>query len=300
MNRQKLLLTVILLSTSLLIFGQTADEFKAEKSELQTQLSELQGQVNQLQGRINTINNELELLGGWSTGTFGTLGFNLSRFNNWIKGANPNAVSSTILGSFSGFANKKTANSFFRNNVNINLGWQKLDINTTEGEATKFERVADVLRINSIYGRNVSSKLALSALGEYNTALLSNFNNPGILDLGVGFTILPIQNMVVVLHPINYHWVFGDNPDFSSALGAKMVADYVKTFFGGITWRSNLTAFVPYSSQEPSLREYTWVNGLSFSAWKGIGVGIDYAFRNAAVEFDGLQSYLIIGLSYSL
>ncbi|HMQ05653.1 MAG TPA: DUF3078 domain-containing protein [Saprospiraceae bacterium] len=280
--------------------AQTSEELKAEKGEIQSQIHTLQGQVGQLQSRLNAINNELEIMGGWTTGAFGTMGFNLSRFNNWIKGANPNAVSSTILGTFSGFANKKTETSFFRNNLNLNLGWQKLDINTADGDPAKYEKIADVLRINSIYGRNLSKKFALSALGEYNTALLTHLNNPGILDIGAGFTLLPVQNLILVLHPLNYHWVFGDNPAFSSALGTKMVADYVRTFPGGLTWRSNLTGFLPYTSQEPTLREYTWVNGLSFSAWKGIGVGIEYAFRNAAVEFNGMQSYFIVGLSYSL
>jgi hypothetical protein len=279
---------------------KTIEELNAEKSQISAQIGALQGQIDPLQAQVNSINSQLEVLKGWKTGTFGTIGFNQSTFNNWIKGANPNSTSSTISASFNGFANRKAPNYFWRNSGNINLGWQKLDINTEEGEDAGFERVADVLRITSLYGRNITPKLALSALGEYNTALLSNINNPGILDLGAGFTWNPEDNLVVVLHPVNYHWVFGDNPAFGSALGAKLVVDYVKTFPAGITWRSNLTSFLPYQSQMPSLKEYTWTNGFAFSAWKGIGVGIEYALRNAEVEFDGTQSYFVLGLSYAL
>lgn len=298
-NLFTIIILVMVVSTG---FSQekTMEELKAEKAALAEQIGALQGQIDPLQAQVSAINSQLEVLGGWKKGTFGTIGFNQSTFNNWIKGANPNSTSSTISASFNGFANRKAPDYFWRNSAIVNLGWQKLDIDTEEGEDTGFERIADVLRITSLYGRNLTSKLALSALGEYNTALLSNFNDPGILDLGVGFTWNPEDNLVVVVHPLNYHWVFGDNPAFDSALGAKVVADYVRTFPGGVTWRSNLTGFLPYKSQEPSLREYTWTNGLAFSAWRGIGVGIEYALRNAAVEFDGTQSYFVLGLSYAL
>lgn len=298
---------LLLLLMVFITFGlqaQDVEALKAEKAELKAQIAELNGQVGPLQSQVDAIDGQLEILGGWKTGTFGTLGFNLSKFNSWIKGANPNSTSSTILAAFNGFANKKSESSFWRNSANINLGWQKLDINTDEGEDAEYEKIADVLKITSLYGRNISPKIALSALGEYNTALLENFNNPGILDMGVGFTFLPVENLVVVVHPVNYHWVFGDLDQFENALGAKIVADYVKTFEGGITWRSNLTTFQSYSSKDPSLSEYTWTNGISFSAWKGIGVGIEYAIRNAPVETFGLdsdnQSYFILGLSYAL
>lgn len=286
------------------VSAQEVDALSSEKDELSAQIAELQGQLAPLQSRVDAINKELQILGGWQTGTFGTLGFNLSSFNSWIKGANPNSTSSTILAAFNGFANRKNDSWFWRNSGTINLGWQKLDINTEEGEDADFEKVADVLRISSLYGRNVSAKVAISALGEFNSSLLENFNNPGILDLGAGVTLLPIENLVVVVHPLNFHWVFGDAAQFDSGLGAKLVADYSKTFDGGITWRSNLTSFLAYSDNDPSLSEYTWTNSIAFNAWKGIGVGIEYAIRNAPVETFGLesnnQSYFILGLSYAL
>lgn len=299
--KNSLFIICALVLLALPVFSQEEmNNLKSEKEELSAQIAALQGQLDPLQARVNEIDDRLTILSGWNTGTFGTLGFNQSSFNNWIKGANPNSTSSTIAASLNGFANKKSEKSFWRNSGIVNLGWQKLDINTEEGEDEGFQKIADVLRITSLYGRNLTPKLALSALGEYNTAILSNFNNPGILDIGAGFTWLPIENMVVVVHPLNYHWVLGDNPAFESALGAKVVADYVRTFPGGVTWRTNLTGFLPYQSFDPSLSEYTWTNGISFSAWKGIGVGLEYAIRNAEVEFDGTQTYLVLGLSYAL
>lgn len=303
--KKSLLLIMFFLSIGATgLLAQDVDALKAEKAELSAQIAELKGQLSPLQGRVDAINGELEILGGWKTGTFGTLGFNLSSFNSWIKGANPNSTSSTVLAAINGFANKKSEKSFWRNSANINLGWQKLDIDTEEGEDAGYEKIADVLKITSLFGKNISSKVAISALGEYNTALLENVNNPGILDIGAGITLLPADNLVVVVHPANMHWVFGDATEFDSGLGAKIMADYNKTFANGITWRSNLTSFLAYSSKDPSLSEYTFTNGISFSAWQGIGVGIEYAIRNAPVETFGLasntQSYFILGLSYAL
>ena len=59
--------------------------------------------------------------------------------------------------------------------------------------------------------------------------MLNNFNDPGYLDVGVGATWTPIENLIVVIHPLNYNFVFADNDAiFESSLGAKIVADYTR------------------------------------------------------------------------
>lgn len=272
--------------------AQTLEELQTMKAEKETAMSALQSEIAGLKAQIDA-------LPGWDVGAFGTLGFNLSNFNNWVKGANPNAVSSSIRATVNAFANYDEPKYFWRNSGGINLGWQKLDIDADDGTDTDFEQVADVLKLTSLYGYKINEKLALSALGEYNTSILTNLNNPGILDLGVGFTWTPVKNMVVVVHPINYHWVFGDNPDFSNALGAKIVADYTRELVPGLTWKTNLTTFLSYKSSDPSLNEWTWVNSFGFNLWKGIGVGLEFGLRNAEVESPDGQSYWVMGLSYA-
>ena len=49
-----------------------------------------------------------------------------------------------------------------------------------------FQQATDVFNITSLYGYKLSDNFAISALGEYRTTFLSNFNDPGYLDLGVG------------------------------------------------------------------------------------------------------------------
>ncbi len=294
----KRLLTLLFLSfTTLVVVAQEIDQAQLIDS-LKSLKAEKEAAVKELQGEISSIKGQIDALPGWDVGSFGTLGFNLSNFNNWQKGANPNAVSSAIRASVNAFANYDEPKLFWRNSGGINLGWLKLDTDVDDNEDADFEQVADVLKLTSLFGYKITEKIAISSLAEYNTSILSNFNNPGILDFGVGFTWTPIQNMVVVVHPINYHWVFGDNPQFDSGLGTKIVADYTRELVPGLTWKTNFTTFLAYKSTDPSLSEWTWTNSFGFNVWKGIGVGLEFGLRNAEVESPDGQSYWVLGISY--
>ncbi|NND33278.1 MAG: DUF3078 domain-containing protein [Saprospiraceae bacterium] len=273
--------------------AQTLEELQATKAEKKAALSTLQSE-------LAAINAQIEALPGWDVGTFGTLGFTLSSFDNWIKGANPNAVSSSIAASLNAFANYDNDKLFWRNSGGVNFGWQKLDTDLEDNVDAEYEQVADILKISSLFGYKINPKIAGSALLDYNTSLLSNFNNPGILDMGIGFTWTPLKNMVVVVHPLNLHIVLGDDPTFGDALGTKFFVDYRKELVTGLTWKSNLTSFLPYSSSEPSLAEWTWTNGFGFNLWKGIGVGIEFGLRKAEVESPKAQNFWVIGISYAI
>lgn len=293
----KRLFTLLLLSISTLVVAQEMDQAQLVDS-LKSLKAEKEAAVKELQGEISSIKGQIDALPGWEVGSFGTLGFNLSNFNNWQKGANPNAVSSAIRASVNAYANYDQPKLFWRNSGGINLGWLKLDTDVDDNEDAEFEQVADVLKLTSLFGYKLTDKLAMSSLAEYNTSILSNFNDPGILDFGLGFTWTPVQSMVVVVHPVNYHWVFGDNPEFDNGLGAKIVADYTRELVPGLTWKTNLTTFLAYKSTDPSLSEWTWTNSFGFNVWKGIGVGLEFGLRNAEVESPEGQSYWVLGISY--
>ena len=59
------------------------------------------------------------------------------------------------------------------------------------------------------------------------------------------------------------------------------MASYKRELVKGLNWNTNLTAFLPYSSSDPSLSEWTWINSFGFNLWKGIGVGLEFGLRNA-------------------
>ena len=309
---KKLLFAVTLMLTVSFGFSQTKEELQAQKSEKQAAADALQAEANALQAQIDA-------LPGWRVGAFGTIGGSLSNFNNWYSQGAPNNSSGSIGITFNGYANLIQEKFFWRNSLNTNLNWVKLDNKDTDLDDDSFNPTTDVFNITSLYGRNITEKLAASTLLEYRTTLLNNFNDPGYLDLGVGVTWTPITDLIVVIHPLNYNFVFskGDTV-FESSLGAKIVADYTRQI-GDINFKTNLSMFQSYKSGDYS--NWTWNNSFSYTLWKMIGVGFDFGLRSNKQEalnytlgqlpadfvgeqptFDNidndLQTYYTVGLSY--
>jgi len=282
-----------------ILSAQTLEELQAMRADKAAAAGALAGEIADIDGKIAA-------LPGWRKGSFGTIGFNLSNFDNWVTKANPNSSATTILGSFNAFANLIEEKFFWRNSANLAVGWQKLTVDKNDPlDNSDFEQTTDAFVINSLYGRNLSKIIAVSGMGELRTTLLNNAFNPGYLDLGVGFTLTPAPPLVIVVHPLNYNFVFAkDDAAYQSSMGAKLVADFAKELLPGINFKSNISSFISYKDSD--LSNFTWVNSLGFTAFKGIGVGIEYAVRankqetNAAGVDDVNQNYWIVGLTYNL
>ena len=310
--KNKLILTLALMLTISFGFAQTKEELHAQKSEKQAVADAAQKEADAIQAQIDA-------LPGWRIGAFGVIGGSLSNFNNWYAQGAPNNSSGNIGINFNAFANKLEDKYFWRNSLTTNFAWVKLDDKDNPNDSSKFQPTTDVFNVSSLYGQKLSEKWAASALAEYRTTVLSNFNDPGYLDVGVGFTWTPLDNLLVVIHPLNYNFVFAENSAvFESSLGAKIVADYTRQI-GAIAFKSNLSAFLSY--KESYLSNWQWSNAFSYTLWKNIGVGFDFALRSnkqealnyALGQYNGpigddaptfsnvdnkLQTYYTIGLSY--
>ena len=202
--------------------------------------------------------------------------------------------------------------------MNINLGWVKIDDKDIDTDDDSFRSATDVFNITSLYGHKLSEQFAISTLAEYRTTIIDNFNDPGYLDIGVGATWTPITDLVVVVHPLNYNFVFSSGDTvFESSLGAKIVADYTRQL-GKVNFKTNLSMFQSYKSADYS--NWTWTNSFGYTLWKGIGLGFEFGLRNNRQEalsyaidnleagdptptFDSidndLQTYWLFGLNYS-
>lgn len=312
---KKILLFALCLGLGLSTYAQTEEELKSQQEPKKAEIAKLQGEVDALQAQIDA-------LPGWKYGAFGTVGLNLSSFNNWFAQGTPNVNSGNIGVTVNGFANLQQEKFFWRNALNVNLGWVKFDDRDIDTDDDGFREGTDVFNISSLYGRNIAKNLAASALLEYRTTVLNNFNDPGYLDAGIGATWTPLENLVVVVHPLNYNFVFAsDETIFQSSLGAKILVDYTRQI-GAINFKSNLSAFQSYESSD--LSNFTWVNSFGYTLWKKIGVGFEFGLRGnrqealnfantnfinggslgTAPTFDSvdnnLQTYYLIGLNYSL
>ena len=299
--KKKLIFIAVLMLAISFGFSQTKEELEAQKAEKQAEADKFQGEADALQAQIDA-------LPGWRVGAFGTIGGSLSNFNNWYAQGTPNNSSGNIGFTVNAYANKIEDKYFWRNTLTTNLNWVKLDDKDDPSDKDSFEATTDVFNLSSLYGYKLSKKWAVSGLLEYRTTLLDNFNDPGYLDLGVGATWTPIENMIVVIHPLNYNFVFADDDSvFESSAGAKIVADYTKSI-GAVNFKTNFSTFQSYESGD--LSNWTWTNSFSYTLWKMIGVGFDFALRSnkqEAANFQGvdledadndLQSYYTIGLSY--
>ncbi|HET8736081.1 MAG TPA: DUF3078 domain-containing protein [Pricia sp.] len=291
--------------------SQTLEDLKAEKAAKQDSIDAIQGRIDALQGQIDTFP-------GWKIGAFGTVGANLSNFNNWYSQGVPNNSSGNIGITANAFANLDREKFFWKNSGNANLQWVKLDNKDIDTDSEDFEGTADVFTITSLYGYKLTETIAVSALGEYRTSIINNFNDPGYLDLGIGGTWTPSPNLTVVVHPLNYNFVFADNDTaYESSAGAKIVADYTRKF-GKLNLKSNFSTFQSYKSS--NLSNYTWINSLGYTLWKGIGLGFELGLRgnhqeslaNALAQTplptptptfentdNDLQTYWLLGLNYA-
>lgn len=298
---KKLVLLVVLVCGVSLSQAQTKEELQSQKAEKQAEADAAQAEANALQAKIDA-------LPGWRVGAFGTIGGTLSNFNNWYSQGTPNNSSGNIGFTVNAYANLIEDQFFWRNSLSTNLNWVKLDNKDTDLDDDSFNPTTDVFNLSSLYGQKLTEKFAISGLAEYRTTLLNNFNDPGFLDVGVGATWTPIENLIVVIHPLNYNFVFSNNDAiFESSLGAKIVADYTRQI-GAVNFKSNLSMFQSYKSGD--LSNWTWTNSFGYTLWKMIGVGFDFGLRGnkqEAANYQGValedadnktQSYWTLGLSY--
>lgn len=307
---KKVITTFSLLILCASAFGQT-------KEELKEQIAPKAAEIGKLQGEVDALQAQIDALPGWRKAIFGTIGGSITEQRNAFVQSIPNNSAGNIGFTVNAYANLIQEKFFWRNSGTLNLSWVRLDDRDDPLDSDSFDPTTDIFTISSLYGRNLTKKLAYSALAEYRTTILNNFNDPGYLDVGVGFTWLPAENLVVVIHPLNYNFVFADSGSvFQSSLGAKVVADYTRQI-GAVNFKSNLSAFISYEDVD-NLSNWSWNNSFSYTLWKKIGVGFDFGLRSnkqealnfalaqdpaTATSFDDvdndLQTFWTLGLSYA-
>lgn len=293
--------------------AQTIEELTLEKETKAAELAVKKDALKALTGDVDALQLEVDRLTDlvtpyprWKTGVRGNVGINFASFTNWFSKAQHSTTALNLGTSLTGFADMEQRKYFWRNGGNLTLAWVKFDDRNDPNDITDLRVAADALNLTSLFGYKLSSKIAVSALAEYRTAVLEGrFNNPGYLDLGVGITWTPITDLTVVIHPLNYNFVFSRGAfDYQSSLGAKLVADYKRQITPWLFWKSNASAFISYEGQ--NLSNWTWVNNLTAS-YNRFGIGLDVGLRGnkqeaLALELtdNPIQTYWILGLTYTI
>lgn len=305
---KKLLFIFLLLLGFGVSDAQTKEELQALKKEKNDSIDALKAKADDIQGQIDA-------LPGWRLKATGTIGGSVSGFNNWYSKESPNSSVGNFGINVNAFADLIEDKYFWKNAANVNIGWVKFDDKDDPTDNDSYEVATDVFSLSSLYGYKVTKNFAVSALMEYRSTLVNNFNDPGFLDLGVGGTWTPFSSLVVVIHPANYNFVFSSgDAEYDSTFGAKIVADYTRSY-KGLNFKSNLSVFMSYEGSDYS--NYTWTNSFSYTFWKSIGVGFDFGLRKNKQEAlnyelksdpdatfgsidNELQSYWLLGLNITL
>ena len=315
--RIRLSLSIFLVGALLPVLGQTTEELKAMKAEKAKLMATFQGKVDSMKKQIDSLDRRLADEAHWKLGALGKVGFNFDEFNEWLSRDNPNIRSATIGVSGNAFANYITPKGFWRNSLNLNLSWVRFDDESNPDDSNEFRESVDVINFSTLYGYNFNKKLAVSFLGEFRSTVLSNFNNPGYLDVGTGATWTPRENLVIVLHPLNQNFILSrDEFNYKSSLGAKLLVDYTQQFFKILSWKTNLSVFQTY--REANLSNWTWVNSVNLKVVKRVGVALELGLRDnkqealaaaqvldptitfETLEENPLQSYYVMGVSYNI
>lgn len=308
----KIILTLLLLMTISFGFSQTLEDLKAEKAVKKDS-------IDQIKKRVDDLQKQIDGFPGWKYGAFGTVGGSFSGYNNWYAQGTPNNSSAVIGITVNPYAKFDSEIYFWYNQAQLNLGWVKFDDKDDPNDDSSYRETNDVFNISSLFGYNLNEKFAISALAEYRTTLLNNFNDPGYLDLGVGATWKPISDLVVTMNPINYNFVFSNEGSiFESSFGAKVLATYSKSI-DDFEIKSVFSTFQSYKSSD--LSNWTWTSSFSYKIWKNIGLGFEFGLRDNKQEalnyafnqwdstgtdpepnFDNisndLQTYWLFGVSY--
>lgn len=273
--KRNLLLSLLLLLTVSFGFSQTIEELKEQKTQKKDS-------IDQIQKRVDAIQKQIDAFPGWKYGAFGTIGGSFSGYNNWYAQGTPNNSAAVIAITVNPFAKYDSEKYFWYNQAQINLGWVKFDDKDDPTDDDSFRESNDVFNISSLFGYNLNEKIAISALAEYRTTLLNNFNDPGYLDLGAGATWKPISDLIVTVNPLNYNFVFSkESSIFESSFGTKVLATYSKSI-AGVDIKSVFSTFQSYKSS--NLSNWTWTNSFSYKVWKSIGVGFEFGLRDNKQE----------------
>ena len=198
---KKITLFILFFCSVSLVQAQLMDELKEKQADLKSQIGEKEGELNALKGELAGVEKEISYLSGWQKGITGLVGFNFDNSNDWIASPNPNANSSSLNVNLTGFVNKETEKAFWRNKAVVTKAWSDVDLSEADDSLSNdglFDNgTVDIFNVSSLAGYKVNSWFAISGLGEFNTSL-GNFFKPGTFDIGIGATLTPVQNLVIV------------------------------------------------------------------------------------------------------
>lgn len=252
-----------------------------------------------------------------------SLVFNQASFSNWNAGGNNNIG---VLGKVNYNLTYKNNKHYLENIVQLGYGFV-----AQEGQSTR--KTEDVINLSLNYGYELERNLYLStgvqfisqfSLG-YNysatpdpTAInrISKFMAPGYLNLGLGFSYNPKENLQIIFRPINGQFTFVTDPllqkagkfgltkdgqSVRSELGARLNILHRLKIMKDMNYTSQLNFFTNYLSHMERVDiMYSGALNMKFNKYITANVSIDLIYDHDQIQKLQRKQTLGIGLIYNM
>jgi hypothetical protein len=255
----------------------------------------------------------------WSIQGQNTLMLNQAAFSNWVGGGANN------VGWLAGVNYNMTyekGKDLWENIIILGYGQ-----NNTKGIGTR--KTQDVINLSTNYGREFAKHWYLSGGASLQTqfapgyddgnnpeaAKLSNFMAPGYLNIGVGVTYRPNDNLTVTMRPANARWTFVLDKDlqYAGTYGLKHDGDSSLFQFGflgtaiykvKIMENINLTntgsVFSNYLDHpERLVLSYSGVLNMKINKYISSNITLDVLYDHNQIQKTQLKQTLGVGLAYN-
>ncbi|MGC5746406.1 DUF3078 domain-containing protein [Chryseobacterium sp. NFX27] len=256
----------------------------------------------------------------WSVLGKNTLMINQAAFSNWVGGGANN------VGWLAG--------------VNYNITYEKdkdlweniivLDYGQNDTKGLGVRKTQDVINISTNYGRKFSKSWYFSSgaglQSQFTTGYedgnnpaakkISNFMAPGYLNLGMGITYRPNDNLTVTMRPVNARWTFVLDKDlqFAGSYGLKNDGDTSLLQFGflgtalykvklmdNVHITNTASVFSNYLDHpERLVLAYGAVVNFKVNKFISSNITVDLLYDHNQIQKTQLKQTLGIGFSYIL
>lgn len=256
----------------------------------------------------------------WSVIGQNTLMLNQSAFSNWVAGGANNV----------GWQAGVNYNMTYEKDKDL---WENLIIlgygmNNTQGVGSR--KTQDVINLSSNYGRKIFNNWYLSGgvgfISQFapgyedgnnpEATKISNFMAPGYVNVGVGFTYKPSDNLTITLRPANARWTFVLDKDLQLAgnyglkndgdssffqFGFMAAAQYNVKLMENITLQNTASVFSNYLEHpERLVMAYGGILNMKINKYISTNITLDLLYDHNQIKKTQLKQTLGVGLAYNI
>lgn len=269
---------------------------------------------------LDTASIKVDTIKHWSVLGKQSLIINQAAFSNWVGGGGNNV--GWLVGADYNITYEKDKD-LWENIILLNYGQ-----NDTKGLGVR--KTQDVINFSTNYGRKVSKSWYLSVgagvLSQFTAGYedgnnpaakkISNFMAPGYLNVGMGITYRPNDNVNVTLRPSNARWVFVLDKDLQTAgtYGLKADGDdsllqygflgtayYKVKLMENVNVTNTASIFSNYLDHpERLVLAYGLILNLKVNKFISSNITVDLMYDHNQIKRTQLKQTLGVGFAYTL